>query len=100
MQNSLTRWNQRLDCPHLANTLKPTCLDTLEHARLHTFEKTCQTHPQREAAFGRLHKGGGLQRPPLWNPLWMGLTGFFKRVETRMFQRVQTSWFQRVFRTF
>ena len=33
--------------------------------------------PQRGAAFGR---------PPLWNPLWMGLTGFFKRVETRMFQ--------------
>jgi len=27
----------------------------------------------------------------------MGLTGFFKRVETRMFPRVQTSWFQHVF---
>ena len=25
---------------------------------------TCQTHPQREAAFGRLHKGGGLRPPP------------------------------------
>ena len=38
---------------------------------------TCQTHPQREAAFGRLHKGGGGLRPPppLWNPLCMGLAG-------------------------
>ena len=26
----------------------------------------------------------------------MGLTGFFKRVETRMFQGVQARWFQRV----
>ena len=59
---------------------------------------TRQTHPQRvpqrraaegrasfvEAAEGRL-------------PLWMGLTSFFKRVETRLFKRVQTSWFQRAF---
>ena len=48
-------------------------------------------------------KGGGLRPPPFVEaaegrlPLWMGLTGFFKRVETRMFQRVQTSWFQRAF---
>jgi len=30
-------------------------------------------------------------------PLWIGLTSFFKRVETLMFQRVQTGWFQRAF---
>ncbi len=42
-------------------------------------------------------KGGRLSAAPLWNPLWMGLTGFFKRVETRMFQRVQTSWPHRAF---
>ena len=40
-----------------------------------------------EAAEGRL-------------PLWIGLTCFFKRVETSMFQRVQTSWFQCVFHDF
>jgi hypothetical protein len=44
-------------------------------------------------------KGGG-RRPPTFVeaaegrlPLWMGLTGFSKRVETRKFQRVQTSLF-------
>ena len=42
-------------------------------------------------------KGAAFGRPPLWNPSWMGLTDFFKRVETLMFQRVQTSWFQRAF---
>ena len=50
----------------MKHTLEPTCLDTLEHACLHIFEKTCQTHPQREAAEGR---------PPLWHPLCMALAG-------------------------
>ena len=27
--------------------------------------------PIMEAAFGRLHKGGGLRPPPLWIPLWV-----------------------------
>ena len=27
--------------------------------------------PTMEAAFGRLHKGGGLRPPPLWIPLWV-----------------------------
>ena len=45
----------------------------------------------------QLHKGGAtFGRPPLWNPLWMGLSGFSKRVETRKFQHVQARWFQRV----
>ena len=36
---------------------------------LHTFEKTCQTHPPREAAFGRLHKwGAAFGRPPFVEP--------------------------------
>ena len=47
-------WNQRhshigtnvlATWPHLPNTLEPTCLDTLEHACLHAFGKTCQSHP-------------------------------------------------------
>ena len=36
---------------------------------LHTFEKICQTHPQREAAFGRLHKGGRPSAAPLCGAL-------------------------------
>ena len=56
---SLTRWNQRLDCPHLANTLEPTCLDTLGHARLHTFEK-----PVRPIHKG-FHNGGRPKAAPL-----------------------------------
>ena len=49
------------------------------------------------------HKGGRPKAAPFVKaaegriPLWIGLTSFFKRVETRMFQRVQTSWFQCTF---
>jgi len=49
------------------------------------------------------HKGGRPKAAPFVKaaegriPLWIGLTSFFKRVETRMFQRVQTGWSQRAF---
>ena len=40
--------------PHL-NKLESTCPAALEHASPNTFVRTSQTHPQRKAAFCRLH---------------------------------------------
>ena len=83
-------------CPHL-----PTRWNQHAWTRWNTRVSTRLKKPVRPIHKGRRPsaastKGGGLRPPPLWNPLWMGLTGFFKRVETRMFQRVQARWFQRV----
>ena len=41
-----------------------TCCLMLVACSLFDASKTCQTHPQREATFGRFHKGSGLRPPP------------------------------------